>query len=168
MKKILIGKITAPAGLSGEVKILNFAESPERYRKLDRIFLGEKDDHELEIAGVRVHKGQVILKLEGCDDRNAAERLRGRELFMAEEDLEELPEGEFYIRDIIGMEVRDTDGLLVGHLTDVLTDRAQDIYVIEQPDGGKDILIPGVPEFIRNINGETGVITVRMIEGMTE
>jgi 16S rRNA processing protein RimM len=87
---------------------------------------------------------------------------------MDEEDLEELPEGEYYIRDLIGMEViREESGERLGILRDVLTDRPQDLYVVETGKGRR-IMIPGVDEFIRTIDMERGTIGVVLIEGMEE
>lgn len=165
MEKILIGRIGAAVGLKGEVRIVSYAESPDRFTRLETVFIGGKKTKEYEIRSVRFHKNAVIVSLEGVDDRTAAERLRGENVFMSSDDLEELPEGEFYIRELIGMTVRAEDGTEIGVVRDILTDRPQDVYVV-RPEKGSDILIPGVSEFIRNIDKNTGTITVRLIEGM--
>jgi 16S rRNA processing protein RimM len=108
----------------------------------------------------------ILLKLEGVDDRDAAERLRGKNVYMSEEELPELPENEHYIRDMIGMEVYDEpSGRIVGTLKDVLTERAQPVYVVNTEDGG-EVLIPGVPVFVKKIDETTRRITVALIEGM--
>ena len=84
----------------------------------------------------------VILKLSGIDDRNAAEAAKGTELFITEADLPELPEGQFYIRDLIGMEVEEQGGSFHGVVTDVLQNTAQDIFEVKRDDG-KTVLIFG-------------------------
>lgn len=85
---------------------------------------------------------------------------------MDEEDLKELPEGEYYIRDLVGMEVvQDDSGEHLGVLREILTDRPQDLYVVELDDGRR-IMIPGVDAFVRSIDMEHGSIAVSLIEGM--
>ncbi|MBQ6495748.1 MAG: 16S rRNA processing protein RimM [Firmicutes bacterium] len=163
MEKIEIGKITSAVGLKGEVKVYNYSDSADIYRTTEEIFVGEK---RRKIQNVRTQKSMVILKLEGIDDRNAAERARGEVLCITEADLPELPEGQFYIRDLIGMDVVDAEtGDAVGTVRDVIQNTAQDIFDVKTPDG-KQVLIPKVPEFIIEIDSETRVIKVKLIEGM--
>lgn len=121
---------------------------------------------EFEIEKVRMASGMVVLKFKGVDDRDAAEKLRSYEIFMDAADLEPLPEGEHYIRNLIGLEVVSADsGEHLGTVGDVLTDRPQDIYVVVKDDGS-EFMVPGVPEFIREISEEHGIIKVSLIEGM--
>ena len=86
---------------------------------------------------------------------------------MSEEDLDELPEGVYYIRDMIGMDVVSDKGELLGKLKDINTNTPQRVYEVARP-GKSDILIPGVDEFILDINMETRTITVKVIEGLYE
>ena len=103
----------------------------------------------------------------GIDDRNAAEAAKGTELFITEEDLPELPEGQFYIRDLIGMEVEEQGGSFHGVVTDVLQNTAQDIFEVKRDDG-KTVLIPKVDAFVQKIDGKERLITVTLIEGLTD
>ena len=107
MEKILIGKITSAVGLKGEVKVYNYSDSTEIYENTPQIYVG---DERMAVQSVRTQKNMVVLKLEGIGDRDAAEKARGRELFVTEEDLPVLPEGQFYVRDLIGMEVFSDEG----------------------------------------------------------
>lgn len=188
MEKIKIGKITSPVGLKGEVKIISYSDDPERFEMLDSVYAqmrrqrntdtdaGAKEAgyQELLIENVRYKGSGVILKLEGIDDRNASERARGMELFMDAADLPELEQGQFYVRDIVGFEVRTSAGEVIGTLKDVLTNTAQDVYVVSRTDAESkaavphDIMIPGVPEFIRSVDAENKVITVELPEGLME
>ncbi|MFR4019176.1 MAG: ribosome maturation factor RimM, partial [Clostridia bacterium] len=124
MEKIKIGKIVNTVGLKGEVKVYNYSDSIEIYETIESIYV---EDRLTVIENVRAQKNMVILKLEGADNRNAAEALRGKELYITEDDLPELPEGQYYVRDLIGMSVTEEDGNLLGHVTDVLQNTAQDI-----------------------------------------
>ena len=104
--------------------------------------------------------------ISGIDDRNAAEAAKGTELFITEADLPELPEGQFYIRDLIGMEVEEQGGSFHGVVTDVLQNTAQDIFEVKRDDG-KTVLIPKVDAFVQKIDGKERLITVTLIEGLT-
>lgn len=164
MEKIKIGKIVKTVGLKGEVKVYNYSDSIEIYETIESIYV---EDRLTVIENVRAQKNMVILKLEGADDRNAAEALRGKELYITEDDLPELPEGQYYVRDLIGMSVTEEDGNLLGHVTDVLQNTAQDIFEVES-ENGKKLLIPKVDQFVLDIDAEKREITVRLIEGMLD
>lgn len=168
MEKIVIGKVVNVVGLKGEIKIYNYAEEQERYEKLETVFLGsEKKNSPYKIEKVRYKDHMVILKLQGIDDRNAAESVRNSLVLMSEDDLEELPEGIYYIRDILGMNVCDQSGKLLGVLKDVLTNTPQKVYVVGR-EKGSDILIPAVEQFILDTDMEKKIITVNVIEGLYE
>ena len=164
MEKIKIGKIVNTVGLKGEVKVYNYSDSIEIYETIESIYV---EDRLTVIENVRAQKNMVILKLEGADDRNAAEALRGKELYITEDDLPELPEGQYYVRDLIGMSVTEEDGNMLGHVTDVLQNTAQDIFEVES-ENGKKLLIPKVDKFVLDIDAEKREITVRLIEGMLD
>ena len=92
MEKILIGKITSAVGLKGEVKVYNYSDSTEIYENTPQIYV---DDELMGVRSVRTQKNMVVLGLDGICDRDSAEKARGRELFVTEDDLPELPEGQF-------------------------------------------------------------------------
>ena len=185
MEKIKIGKITSPVGLKGEVKIVSFSDDPMRFEMLDHVFVSGKDGSMTDsaIEGIRYKGSGIILKIEGIDDRNASEAARGCELFMDEADLPVLEEGQYYVRDMVGSDIVLEDGTLIGTLKDVLTNTAQDVYVVERRDGPgnvsegemggkknakKDLLIPGVPQFILDVDIDEKKIIVRLPEGLME
>ena len=167
MKDVEIGVITSAVGLKGEVKVKSYAEDPSRFKKVKNIALKLKNkvtDQKIESA--RISGGMAVIKLEGVNDRDSAELLRSAEIFMDSDDLEPLPEGQHYIRDLIGLTVKDAEsGETLGKVKDVLTDRPQDLYVVTGT-CGHEFMIPSVPEFIRDINEDEGVIRVKLIEGM--
>ena len=163
MEKIKIGRIVNAVALRGEVKIYNYSGYRERYEELDRIII---ENEEYEIEKVRYQQEMVILKLSGIDNRNAAEAMKNKDVYITEEDLEELPDDTFYIRDLIGLEVIDDSGR-IGVIKDVLQPSSQDVYVI-QTDNNQDIMIPAVKEFVKEVNLEEKYIKVSLIEGMLE
>ena len=164
MEKILIGKIVSAVGLKGEVKVYNYSDRPDIYEDTESIYV---DDVLMRVKNVRLQKNMIILKLEGIEDRDAAERARGSELFVTEDDLPELPEGEYYIRDLIGMDAVLEDGSRLGVVTDVIQNTAQDIFEVKT-DEGKQVLIPKVPEFVLGIDLEKNTVTLHLIEGMLD
>ncbi len=168
MDKIVIGKIVNVVGLKGEVKVYSYAEEPDRFERLEKIFLGtEEKNTEYAVTKVRYKGDMVILTLDGVTDRNAAEALEGSMVLMDEADLEELPEGVYYIKDLIGMKVVSDSGVELGTLKDINTNTAQRVYEVARP-GKPDILIPGVDEFILDTDMDNRVITVKVIEGLYE
>lgn len=163
MEKIKVGKIVNAVGLKGEVKVYNYSDSSEIYEITPEVYVGSEL---LEIENVREQKNMVILKLEGINDRNAAEAAKGREIFITEDDLPELEEGEYYVRDLIGMIVKEGDTVL-GKVTNVLQNTAQDVFEVER-ENGKQLLIPRVDEFVLDIDLETREIKVQLPEGLLE
>ncbi len=158
---------------------------------MEEIYLLTDGDHKpYRIEKVRYKGSTVILKLVGIDDRNESETMKNIDIFMDEDELEELTEGVYYVKDMIGMDVVSEGGQHLGRLKDVLTDTPQKVYVVERREllkqrqkriNGRsngenknrmkrkpDILIPGVDEFILNIDMENNTITVRVIEGLYE
>lgn len=166
MDKIKVGKIVGAVALRGEVKLYSYSDRNERFEELSRLLLD--GDRELEIEKVRYHKNMVIVKFKGVDDRNKAEALRERDVYITEDDLAELPEDTFYIRDLIGCSVVDDEnGELIGVVSDLIQNSAQDIYQVELEKGGQ-ALIPAVGQFIRSVDTEEKLIRVRLIPGLID
>lgn len=163
MEKIKVGKIVNAVGLKGEVKVYNYSDSSEIYEITPEMYIGDKL---MEIENVRLQKNMVILKIAGMDDRNAAEDAKGREIFITEDDLPELEEGEFYIRDLIGMAVIEGDTVL-GKVKDVIQNTAQDVFEVER-ENGKQLLIPRVDEFVLDIDLDTREIKVSLPDGLLD
>ncbi|MEG0575116.1 MAG: ribosome maturation factor RimM [Anaerovoracaceae bacterium] len=164
MEKITIGKVVNVVGLKGELKIYNYSDDRERFERLEEIFIGN-NKHKIE--KVRYKDNMVILKVNGIDNRDQSEAVKNQMVYITEDDLEELPEGVYYIRDMIGMEVFSHEGVKLGILDDVNTNVPQKLYVVKR-EGKSDILIPGVDEFILDIDMEKRIITVKVIEGLYE
>lgn len=163
--KIEVGKIVTAVGIKGEVKVYSFGDDPEKF--LNYKTLSVSGYGKLDIEKVRKHGNTAVIKLKGIDDRTSAEKLRGRAAYVEEADLRELPEGEYYIKDIIGLDVFDANtGEKVGTLAEVFQSGPQDIYRIRIAESGKDALVPAVSEFIKNIDIEKGIIEISFIEGM--
>ncbi len=155
------GRIVNTHGVQGEVKIEVWLDSPKFFRSFKRLYTA--GGQELKVLSARTHKDFVIAKLEGVEDLNAAMALKNKVVTFARADAK-LPEGRFFIADILGSEVLDETGRAVGRLTDVLELPAGQVYVVEGEDG--EHTIPNRSEFILDVNADEGVIRVHMIEGM--
>lgn len=158
-KLLECGKIVNTHGIRGEVKIVPWADSPEFLCDLPALYI---DGKPVKVRNARVHKGNVIALLEGIDDVNTAMLLKEKVVSMSRDDVD-LPEGSFYLADIIGLKVISEAGEELGVLDDILSPSLQQVYVVK---GQREIMIPVVPEFILETNVEGGYIKVRLIEGM--
>ena len=177
MEKINIGKIVNAVALRGEVKVYHYSDYKERFEELDEILVerkaaGKHTAKSYAIEGVRYQKDMAILKLKGVDDRNAAEALKDCDVYITEADLRELPEDTFYIRDLIGCRVINEMPEAgawdeVGVITDVLQNSAQDIYQVKTR-SGKEVLIPAVGEFVKEINIGEKIVRVSLIPGFMD
>ena len=153
------GEIVNTHGVRGEVKILPWTDSAEFLAAFRTLYI---DGRPVKMRSARVHKQTVLASLEGVEDVNAAMRLKGRRVFIDRADAK-LPEGGYFIQDIIGAEVVTEAGESIGKLAEVMDAPASMIYVVR---GERERLIPAVPEFILKTDADAGIITVRLIEGM--
>ncbi len=161
-----VGVITATHGIRGEVKVYPTTDDATRFDDLKRVILdGGKQQIPLEIQSVKYFKQFVILKFKGIDNINDIERYKRCPLLINREDAVDLEEDEYFIADIMGMEVYTEDGSLFGTLKDVMETGANDVYVIDSKDHG-EVLIPAIKECILNVDEEAGKITIHLIEGL--
>ena len=167
MKEYLeLGQIVNVKGLKGEVKLNSFAEDDTVFETLSKVYLKRKSDIiEKEIEKVGYTKNQVILKFKNCNSIDEAELLRNSYLLVKRTDLDDLPEGVFYIADLIGLDVYTEEGELLGKVDDIYSTGANDIYVVKD-EMGKQKLLPGIDEVIKNINIDEGKIVVHLLEGL--
>lgn len=168
MKEYLeLGQIVNVKGLKGEVKLNSFAEDNTVFETLSKVYLKRKEEVlEKEIEKVGYHKNQVILKFKDCNTVEEAETLRNAYVLVRRTDLEELPEGVYYLVDLIGLEVYTDEGEFLGKVDDIYSVAgANDVYVVKD-EMGKQKLLPGIDEVIREIKMEEGRIIVHLIEGL--
>ncbi len=159
-----IGVITKPHGLKGEMKVFPVTEDMRRFRHLDTVFVERNSAKtEMKVKGARFQKNMVLLSLDGVDTVEEAQTYTNAVLYVDRAHAIPLEEGEFYVPDLIGMDVVTEDGKPVGKLTDVLSTGANDVYVVQ---GREEHLIPAVKEYVRSVDMEKGAMTVHLIEGM--
>jgi 16S rRNA processing protein RimM len=161
-----IGVITTTHGIRGEVKVFPTTDDPARFGKLKCLYLQSgRERMELEVQGVKFFKNLVILKFRGLDSINEVERYRGCGLYVSRDQAVPLEENEYYIADLLDMEVYTEDGSLLGRLTDVIETGANDVYCVDTPQYG-EILIPAIRQCILRVDVEAGRMTVNLLPGL--
>lgn len=165
-KYLELGQIVNVKGLKGEVKVNSFTDDNTKFERIKKVMVRRKDGlTEYEIEKVGYHKTQVILKFKKVDTIEEAEKLRNAYIVVDREVLGELPEGVYYIADLIGLEVYTEDGEYLGKVDDIFNTGSNDIYVVKD-DLGKQKLLPGIDEVIKKVDLDNGRITVNLIEGL--
>jgi 16S rRNA processing protein RimM len=158
-----IGKITSVFGIKGEVKVQPWCDSPELLCEFDTLY--RKSGTPVIIERARVQKNMAILKIQGVDDADSAQKLRNCVLYMDRDDLE-LDEGCYFIADLIGLTVSDSvTGEVYGTLSDVTETGANDVYHIKTADG-RQLLIPAIPEVIDSVDIENKTMKITPLDGL--
>lgn len=161
-----VGVITTTHGVRGEVKVFPTTDDAERFLDLDYVLLDTgKELRRLEIRNVKFFKNLVILKFKGIDNINDIEMYKGRDLWIPREEGQELGEDEYYIADLLDMEVVLEDGSAFGILKDVMETGANDVYVVTTTDG-KEVLLPAIRECIKDVDPEENKMTVHLMKGL--
>jgi len=159
MKRMEAGKIVNTHGIRGEVKIQPWCDSAEFLCKFDVYYINETP---YRVLASRPHKGCVLAKLEGVSDINAAMCLKNKVISVDREGIT-LPEGQYFISDLLGLSVVTVDGETIGTIKDVLNLPANDVYVVQ---GETEYMIPVVKEFVQSVDLVAKCVTVKLIPGM--
>jgi|GEM_PF-9934 len=162
-RDIVIGKVVAPVGIRGEVRVFPLTDFPERFEPGTELSmrLEKGETRKVLIETSREHRGAFVLKLRGVDTRNDAEDLRGSEFIIDADNLGELSEDSFYLFDIIGLKVVTEDGRDLGEVTEVLQGGANDVYVTSI-----NLCIPALKDVVARIDVAEGVMVVRPVPGL--
>ena len=168
MAYIEIGRAVNTHGLRGELKIESWSDFDDiRYQPGNTIYLvREGEVNAFTVRSYRPHKGFALVAFEELEDINAAEPFKGYTVYVDEMDRHELPEGEYYYDQLIGLLVQDEDGRHIGEVIAVEeTNGAQDNLRVKR-ENNSDALIPNVPAFVKNVDLDVKVITIHVIEGL--
>ena len=166
MEFIEIGKILKCHGLRGQLKVKSYLESDDILQNLDKLFLKQGGCEVLssKLESVQItHKG-ILLKLEGINDTESAEKLIGYQVLIQANALEQLPEDEYYWWEIIGLEVIREDGLILGRIDSIFPTGSNDVYVCRGKE--REILLPAIADVIKKIDKEKGIMIVRLLDGL--
>lgn len=166
ISELQIGIITQTHGLRGEVKVFPTTDDARRFNELKEVILDDgKRRQTMAISGVRFFKKYVILKFDGLDSIEAVEKYKNAKLLVSRDNAVKLQKDEYFIADMLGMQVKTEDGRPFGTLKDVLTTGANDVYIVETTEG-KEALLPAIKECILNVDMEAAVMTVHIMEGL--
>ena len=158
-----IGKIVKPSGLKGRLKVLSYCEPTQRLEALASVFVGRNIEHvsPFTVRYLRVKGGSYSLELEGVENLETACEVVGQSVFIPPE---KLPNGEYYWRDIMGLDVVTEDGQKLGQITTILPTGSNDVYICNG--GEREILIPAFDDVVRKIDIGKGLMVVRLPEGL--
>ena len=164
MSKIAVGKLVNTRGLRGELKLYPYIDESETFLELTYLMV---NDEKHNIKGVKFFKNMVFVTLEDVDTVEKAEKLKNLEAFVLEEDLPALDEGEFYIKDILGMEVVTDNGESIGTVINVLRTGSNDVYEVKR-EGEKPMYLPAIKDVVLDYDLENNKMTVHIIDGLDE
>lgn len=167
MEKYLeVGQIVNTFGIKGQVKVVPFTDDIRRFDELKQIYIQKKNNLEsFEIEEVKYHKNMVLLKLKGIDTVEEAEKLRNCYIKIDRKNAKKLPEGTYFIADLIGLEVYTDEDKLLGKVDDIYNTGSSDIYVVKD-EKGKQILLPAIKDVIKKVDLENQKIIVHIIDGL--
>ena len=165
-KYLELGQIVNTRGLKGEVRVNSFTDDNTKFEKLPKIFIKQNNsiiEHKVQKIGFA--KNQVIIKFEDINSIEEAEKYRNAYIVADRDDLGELPEGVYYIADLIGLEVYTENNEYLGKVDDIYNTGSNDIYVVKD-EMGKQILLPATLEVLKKIDLENEKIIVHLIDGL--
>jgi 16S rRNA processing protein RimM len=159
-RAVSVGRIITAHGIKGELKVQSLTDFLNRFDRGSQLWL---DGSPVRVERSRRNQDVVILKLEGIDTRNAAETLRGKEL-MVQQAQPIYEKGRYYVHDLVGLNVVEADGTLLGRLEDVMATGANDVYVVRGERG--ELLLPGVEDVIEQVDLAGKRIVVNLLPGL--
>ena len=165
---VLLGKIMATHGVRGQVRVFLYSGEYASIDGLKTVMLQAPDRtlDTFEVSGTAQHGKKFLLALKNFDNVNQVQHLVGRELYVHEEQLPELADGEYYWRDLVGLKVVTDEGEPLGTLAEIFATGSNDVYVVRGD--GREYLIPALEDVIREVNLDGGVMTVSPPGGLLE
>ena len=168
MDLLEVGKIVNTHGLRGEVKGVPWTDYREVFEDIDFVYVKKKSEYErLDVKGIKYQKNNLIVRFSQITDINMAEKYKNQVIYAEREILGELPDGVYYIADLIGLDIVTEDGEKIGTVSDVFNTGSNDIYEVKR-EGKKNLLLPVIDDVVLNIDVDGGKITVRMMDGLED
>jgi 16S rRNA processing protein RimM len=164
---LAIGKITRAHGLRGEIVVAVLTEFPDRFAETEWVYLGNEFEAEAyQLEGYRWNKRNILLKLSGVADRTQAEQLRGQLVQVPVEEAMPLPEGSYYMYQLLGLQVITTEGEMLGPIVNILETGANDVYVVDRQ--GKELLLPAIADVVQSVDLAKGQMIIKIIDGLID
>ena len=165
-ERLQVGVISSTHGVRGEVKVFPTTDDPKRYKKLKKVYLDTgREFLPLEIQGVKFFKQFVIVKFKGIDNINDIEKYRGKSLLVDRKDAVPLKQDEYFIADMVGIDVYTEDGEKFGVLKDVMETGANDVYIINSINHG-EVLVPAIKQCILGVDIEENRMDIHLMDGL--
>jgi 16S rRNA processing protein RimM len=158
---VTVGRVLGARGVRGELRIEPLTDFPERFQRGAQLWIGGA---RYIVRLSRMHRGALLLQLEGVDTRGEADALRGLLLELPEAAVAELGEGQYYRHHIIGLEVVSTAGEALGRVAEIVETGANDVYAVRNDEG--ELLLPAIDDVIKQIDLERGRMVVELIPGL--
>ena len=166
VSEMQVGIITQTHGIKGEVKVFPTTDDVGRFKKLKEVIMDNgRERLHLEIEGVKFFKQYAILKFKGYDSINDIEKYKSAKLYVTRDKAVKLKKDEYFIADLIDMEVVTEDGEYFGRMKDVLVTGANDVYIVTREDG-TEVLLPAIKQCVKSVDMEQGRITVHIMDGL--
>ncbi|MCI8346027.1 MAG: 16S rRNA processing protein RimM [Clostridia bacterium] len=161
-----VGQIVNTFGVKGMLKVKPFTDDANRFEELKKVYICKKEKlEEVEIEEVKYHKDMVLLKVKGIDDMSEAEKVKGLYLKIDRKNAKKLPKDTYFIADLLGLEVYSDKEEFLGKVDDIFRTGANDVYLVKD-EKGKQLLLPGIPEVIKEIDLEKEKIIVHILKGL--
>lgn len=152
-------------GPLGELRVQPLGNRPQRFRELKRVFLGEAHAP-ANVLHRRLQAEHVILRLDTVKSRDAAKELHGAYLYVPESEAVRLPKGEYFVHQIVGLNVVTVEGESLGTISDVIATGSNDVYVVRGPKG--EILLPATKEVVKDVDLEARTVRVALLPGLVD
>ncbi len=165
MSSILIGKISNVHGIKGEVKIYPYTDDLDNFCKRKILYSDSELTNEYKVVRARVHKNMIIAKLSGIDDVESALKLKNSDIYIDKSSLEKLDEDTYYIDDLIGMDVIDDENVIIGKITYVFNNGANDVYEVKTLSNDV-IYLPAIHDVIKKIDIVANKMYIYMMDGL--
>ncbi len=163
-KFLVVGEILKPWGFRGEVKVKILTDFPQHLSKISTVYLGD-EARAVQVERARLHSGAALMKFAGYDSDQAVAKLRGQTVRISAEDAAPLRDGQYYHHQVIGLEVVTTEGRTLGKVTEILETGANDVYIVETPEG-RELLLPAIRQVVQEIDLENNRAIVNLIPGL--
>ncbi|MBU7525404.1 ribosome maturation factor RimM [Lactiplantibacillus pentosus] len=169
-----VGTLVNTHGIRGEVKVVVVTDFPEeRFKVGQQLVLFKSPDATaggitVTVAKAREQKGLYFLTFKGLDNINDVEGYKGWTIKVPAEALHQLPAGEYHYHQIVGLDVVTTDDEPLGTIKEILSPGANDVWVVKRAHGQADVLLPKIPQVIKKVDLDAGVVTVELMEGLID
>lgn len=161
---LAIGFLRRPHGVQGEIIMDLHTDFPERIRPGRKVYIGEGYESAT-LGSVRVHGNGMLVKIRGYETPEAAGRFRNQWVYVKSAEVPPLPDGQHYKYELIGLNVSDENGTVLGTITEIIETGANDVYVVKS-ESGREVLLPGIPDVVLEIDMDAHSMKVHLLDGL--